>query len=261
VNLTEEKTQRLIREGVILIDTEGTTIGQINGLAVLDLGDHQFGRPTRITASVAAGMSGVVNIERYADLSGRYHDKGVLILTGFLMETFASDRPLAVSSSLTLEQSYDEVDGDSASTAEIYALLSALSGVPARQDLAVTGSMNQKGKVQAVGGVNEKVEGFYDLCAARGLTGSQGVILPAANLPHLMLRPAVVHAVQAGRFHIYAVNRIEEGAELLMGLACGDRDAKGQFPRESLFGKVARRLDDLARASRDFLPWRNPVET
>ncbi len=260
VNLVEEKTQRLIREGVILIDTEAGVVGQINGLAVLDLGDHRFGRPTRITASLAAGTSGVVNIERMADLSGRYHNKGILIITGYLLETFAADHPLAMSASITLEQSYDEVDGDSASAAEIYALISALSDVPIRQDLAITGSMNQKGQVQAVGGVNEKIEGFFDLCAARGLSGTQGVIIPSANLPHLMLRPQVVDAVRDRKFHIYAISRIEEGAELLMQRGTGVRGADGLFPEDSLFGRVQTRLAQLAEAARDFLPWRDAAE-
>jgi predicted ATP-dependent protease len=255
VNLLEEKTQRNIREGVILIDTDSGAVGQINGLAVLDVGDHRFGRPTRITASVSAGMSGVVSIERMAALSGRTHDKGVLILSGFLREVFASNHPLAMTASITLEQSYDEVDGDSAATAEIFALISALSGLPARQDLAVTGSMNQKGQVQPVGGVNEKVEGFFDLCAARGLTGDQGVILPAANLPHLMLRPRVVGAVQEERFHIYAIQRVEEGIDLLLDTPAGVRDKTGKFPRKSVFGRVQSRLEELAEAAREFLPW------
>jgi Lon-like ATP-dependent protease len=255
VNLYEEKTQRLIREGVILIDTQGETVGVINGLAVLDVGDHLFGRPTRITTSVSAGLSGVINIERMAALSGRIHHKGVLILTGLLREIFASRVPLAMTASITLEQSYDEVDGDSASTAEMYALLSSLTGLPARQDLAVTGSLNQKGQVQAVGGVNEKIEGFFDLCAARGLTGTQGVIIPAANLPHLMLRPAVVEQVRDGRFHIYAVKRVEEGVELLLGLPAGTRGRGGRFPKDTVYGKAQRRLEELSAAARDFLPW------
>ena len=255
VNLAEEKTHRLIREGVVLIDTSSQTVGQVNGLAVLDVGDHQFGRPTRITTSISAGLSGVLNIERLAALSGRHHDKGVLILTGYLRETFAMERPLAMTASLTLEQSYDEVDGDSAATAEILSLVSALSGVPARQDMAVTGSMNQKGQVQAVGGVNEKIEGFYDLCLARGLTGNQGAIIPAANIPHLMLRPQIVEAVRERRFHIFAVTRVEEAAELLMGLPAGLPGEAGRYAPETLFGKVQKRLEDLAEAARDYMPW------
>ena len=255
VNLAEEKTHRLIREGVVLIDTSSQTVGQVNGLAVLDVGDHQFGRPTRITTSISVGLSGVLNIERLAALSGRHHDKGVLILTGYIRETFALKRPLAMTASITLEQSYDEVDGDSAATAEILSLLSALSGVPARQDMAVTGSMNQKGQVQAVGGVVEKIEGFYDLCLSRGLTGNQGVIIPAANVPHLMLRPSIVEAVRERRFHIFAVSRVEEAAELLMGLPAGTPDPEGRFGPDTLFGKVQARLEDLAEVARDYMPW------
>jgi ATP-dependent Lon protease len=256
VNLIEEKTQRLIREGVILIDTEGSAVGQVNGLAVLDVGDHRFGRPTRITASVAAGHSGVANIERMARLSGSHHDKGILILTGYLGQKFAGERPLTLAASLTLEQSYDEVDGDSASTAEMFALLAALGEAPIRQDLAVTGSMNQKGQVQAVGGVNEKIEGFFELCAARGLTGAQGVVIPAPNLPHLMLRPGVVRAVREGKFHIYAIQHVEEGIELVTGVSAGKRGPDGLFPEGTLFRRVDERLAELAEIARAFVPWR-----
>jgi len=255
VNLAEEKTHRLIREGVVLIDTNSLAVGQVNGLAVLDVGDHQFGRPTRITTTISAGLSGVLNIERLAALSGRHHDKGVLILTGYLRETFALERPLAMTASITLEQSYDEVDGDSAATAETLSLLSALSGVAARQDMAVTGSMNQKGQVQAVGGVNEKIEGFYDLCLARGLTGNQGVIIPAANVPHLMLRPQIVEAVRDRRFHIFAVTRVDEAAELLMGIPGGATSPNGHYAPDTLFGKVQARLEELGEAARHYLPW------
>ncbi len=255
VNLIEEKTQRLIREGILLIATEGAAVGQINGLAVIDVGDHRFGRPSRITASVAAGNGGVLNIERMSNLSGSSHDKGLLILTGYLMERFASKRPLALTAGITLEQSYDEVDGDSATVAEIYALISALAEAPVRQDLAVTGSLNQKGRVQAVGGVNEKIEGFFDICQARGLTGTQGVLIPAPNLPHLMLRPRVVNAVREGKFHIYALTRVEDGIELLTGRPAGEPDAEGRYPEDTILGRVQRRLEDLATASRDFFSW------
>jgi predicted ATP-dependent protease len=260
VNLIEEKTQRLIREGILLIRTDGATVGQINGLAVVDVGDHRFGRPSRITASVAAGTSGVLNIERMANLSGSSHDKGLLILTGYLMEHFAARRPIALTAGITLEQSYDEVDGDSASIAEVYALLSALADLPIRQDLAVTGSLNQKGRVQAVGGVNEKIEGFFDICQARGLGGSQGVLIPAANLPHLMLRPRVVRAVREGKFHIYALTQVEEGIELLTGLPVGTPDAEGRFPEDTVFGRVQRRLDELTLASQEFFAWARRLE-
>lgn len=255
VNLIEEKTHRAIREGVVLIDTENRTVGQINGLAVLDVGDHRFGRPTRITASVSAGTHGILNIERESSLSGPHHDKGVLILNGFLRETFAAGYPLAMTASITLEQSYNEVDGDSATAAEAIVLLSALAEIPLTQELAITGSMNQKGQLQAVGGVNEKVEGFFDLCQARGLTGKQGVVIPAANLPHLMLRPHLVETVRKGKFHVYAVNRIEEAAELMMGTPSGQAGKNGRYPKKSIFGKVQDRLDALAEAARAFVPW------
>lgn len=256
VNLYEEKTHRLIREGTIYIDTEGSAVGQINGLTVLDLGNHRFGRPARITASVAAGTTGIVNVERRVELSGSYHDKGVLILSGFLQETFAQDHPIAMNASITLEQSYSEVDGDSATMAEALALLSALSHLPIRQDLAVTASMDQKGRIQPVGGLNEKIEGFFDLCAGRGLTGTQGVLIPRANLANLMLRPRVVKAVEEGNFHVYAVQNIFEAVELTMGTPSGQvPDSSGNFPKDSVFAKVASRLSLLSDKSRQFLPW------
>jgi ATP-dependent Lon protease len=255
VNLFEERTQRIIREGVIIIETEGGTLGQINGLTVLDLGNHTFGRPTRITASVAAGTGGIVNIERRVALSGSYHDKGHLILTGFLTETFADRHPLAVSASITLEQSYSEIDGDSATLAEVLVLLSSLSRIPIRQDVAVTGSMDQKGRVQPVGGLNEKVEGFFDLCHARGLTGTQGVLIPQTNLPNLMLRPDVVDAVREERFAVHAVSRIEEAVEIMTGVPAGERGSGGTYAPDSVFGRVAARLEELAHIARDYTPW------
>jgi predicted ATP-dependent protease len=252
VNLYEERTQRLIREGVLFIDTEGEVTGQINGLTVIDLGNHRFGRPARITASVSAGTAGIVNIERQVRLSGSYHDKGLLILTGFLRETFAARHPLSVSASLTLEQSYSEVDGDSATAAETLALLSALSGIPARQDVAVTGSMNQKGAIQPVGGVNEKTEGFFDLCAARGLSGTQGVVIPRSNLSNLMLRPDVVEAVRQDRFHVYAVETIADAVRIVFGREAGESKPDGSFTPGSVFAGVAERLAELARIARDY---------
>jgi len=252
VNLYEERTQRLIREGVLFIDTEGSVTGQINGLTVLDLGNHRFGRPARITASVSAGTAGIMNIERLVRLSGSYHDKGLLILTGFLRETFAARYPLSVSASITLEQSYSEVDGDSATLAETLAILSSLSGVPARQDLAVTGSMNQKGFIQPVGGVNEKTEGYFDLCSARGLSGTQGVVVPRANLPNLMLRPDLVEAVRKDAFHVYAVDTLQDAVRIVFGLSAGNPKADGSFPARSLFAQVASRLKDLAGIARDY---------
>lgn len=220
-NRLEEKLREMITEGTVLIDTAGSRVGQVNGLSVLFVGDHVFGRPSRVTATTAMGRSGIVNIEREAKLSGSTHDKGVLILSGYLRQMYAQEKPLTVSASLCFEQSYSGVDGDSASSTEIYALLSRLANLPVRQDLAVTGSVNQWGDIQAIGGVNEKIEGFYDVCAQRGLTGTQGVIIPQANARHLMLRPDVVEAIRAGRFHIYPITHVDQGLELLTGVPAG----------------------------------------
>jgi predicted ATP-dependent protease len=220
-NRIEEKLRDLITEGTVLIDTEGQRIGQINGLAVLSLGDHAFGRPSRVTATVSMGRSGIVNIEREAKLSGSTHDKGMLILSGYLRQMYAQDKPLTLSASLCFEQSYSGVDGDSASSTELYALLSRLANLPLRQDLAVTGSVNQWGDVQAIGGVNEKIEGFYDVCVQRGLTGTQGVLIPQANVRNLMLRPDVVEAIGAGRFHVHPVAHVDQGLEVLTGVPAG----------------------------------------
>jgi len=221
-NRLEEQLRDRITEGAILLDTDGYRVGQINGLSVLHLGDHIFGRPSRVTATTAMGRSGIVNIEREAKLSGSTHDKGILILSGYLRQQYAQDKPLALSASLCFEQSYSGVDGDSASSTELYALLSSLADLPLRQDLAVTGSVNQWGDIQAIGGVNEKIEGFYDVCVQQGLTGTQGVIIPQANVRHLMLRPDVVDAIQAGQFHIYPITHVDQGLEVLTGVSAGD---------------------------------------
>ena len=220
-NRLEEKLRELITEGTVLIDTAGSRVGQVNGLSVLFVGDHAFGRPSRVTATTSMGRSGIVNIEREARLSGSTHDKGVLILSGYLRQMYAQERPLTVSASLCFEQSYSGVDGDSASSTEIYALLSRLANLSVRQDLAVTGSVNQWGDIQAIGGVNEKIEGFYDVCVQRGLTGTQGAIIPQANVRHLMLRPDVVEAIRAGQFHIYPITHVDQGLELLTGVPAG----------------------------------------
>ncbi len=241
-----------IRRGTILIDTAGAAVGQVNGLSVMQLGQFAFGRPSRITARIRLGKGEVVDIEREVELGGPIHSKGVLILAGYLGARYAEDRPFTLSASLVFEQSYAGVEGDSASSAELYALLSALSGVPIRQSLAVTGSMNQQGQVQAIGGVNEKIEGFYDVCAARGLTGEQGVLIPAANVKHLMLRVDVVEAARAGRFHVWAVETLDEGIEILTGVPAGQRDAEGRFPGESVNGRVAARLQELAQKARAY---------
>ncbi|RLF30893.1 MAG: ATP-dependent protease, partial [Thermoplasmata archaeon] len=214
-NMVEEKIQRLIEEGTLLIDTDGQVEGQVNGLAIYDLGDFEFGKPSRITATVSLGTKGVVNIEREAKMSGKIHSKGVMILSAYLARKFGHDKPLCLSASLCFEQLYDEVEGDSASSTELYALLSSLAGVPLKQNLAVTGSVNQKGEIQPVGGVTRKIEGFFDVCKRKGLTGDQGVIIPQKNVRNLMLRNDVVEAVKEGKFHIYAIQTVEEGIELL----------------------------------------------
>ena len=218
-NLVEKRIQELIKRGVILIDTEGKKVGQINGISIIQLGDYEFGKPSRITANIHMGNKGVINIEREVKLSGRIHNKGVLILSGFLGERYAKDKPLSLSATLTFEQLYEEVEGDSASSAELYALLSAIGNIPLKQNLAVTGSVNQKGEIQPVGGVNRKIEGFFDTCKVKGLTGDQGVIIPYENIDDLMLKDEVIEAVREGKFHIYAVKTIDEGMELLSDLS------------------------------------------
>ena len=234
-------------EGTILIDTDGEKIGQVNGIAVMELGQFAFGHPSRITARVRLGKGEVVDIEREVELGGPVHSKGVLILSSFLAARYAADQPLSLSASLVFEQSYGAVEGDSASSAELYALLSGLSELPLRQSLGVTGSVNQHGQIQAIGGVNEKIEGFFDLCQARGLTGSQGVIIPASNVRHLMLRHDVVEAVRNGRFQIFAVETIDQGMEILTGVPAGERGNSGKFPEGSVNARVEARLIDFAR--------------
>jgi len=251
-NLPEEKIQELIDENVILIDTKDSVVGQINGLSVYLLGNYSFGKPTRITAQASVGGDGIINIEREAGMSGRTHDKGVLILNYFLRSRYTKDKPLSMNASLCFEQSYSGVDGDSASSTEIYALMSALSEVPIRQDLAVTGSVNQKGKIQAIGGVNEKIEGFFDVCASRGLTGTQGVVIPVQNVDDLMLREELINAVRDGKFHIYAISDIDEGIELLMGIPVGEKDKMGKWPENSINQRVDTRLQDFADTMKAF---------
>lgn len=252
--LAQVKMTETIAEGRIIIATTGQTIGQVNGLSVYDTGDHVFGLPTRITATVAMGRTGIVNIERESDLSGPTHNKGVLILAGYLRAMFAQDKPLTLSASLAFEQSYGGVDGDSASSTEIYALLSALAGAPIRQRFAVTGSINQKGEIQPIGGVNQKIEGWFAVCKAKGLTGDQGVLIPALNADDLVLDEEVVEAVRAGRFAVYPVTRVEEGIELLTGLPAGVRDADGRFPEGSIYARAEAQLAGLAEGIRQFGP-------
>ncbi|MGH9651462.1 MAG: Lon-insertion domain-containing protein, partial [Terriglobales bacterium] len=200
-NLTETKIREMIQEGVLLIDVAGSRVGQVNGLSVLEIGGYAFGKPARITAAVSLGKAGIINVERESNLSGRFHDKGVQILSGYLRSQFAQDKPLSLAASICFEQSYSGIDGDSASSTEIYALLSALSGLPIRQDIAVTGSVNQQGDIQPIGGVNQKIEGFFDVCCVKGLSGTQGVIIPVENVEDLMLREDVIEVIAAGKFH------------------------------------------------------------
>ncbi|MFM2094055.1 MAG: hypothetical protein RIS70_1179 [Planctomycetota bacterium] len=247
-----ERIHEEIRRGTILIDLQGSQVGQVNGLSVLDLGNHRFGQPSRITATARLGRGEVVDIEREAKLGGAIHSKGVLILGAFLASRFAADSPLSLNASLVFEQSYGMVDGDSASVAELCALLSVLSGVPLRQNLAVTGSVNQLGQVQAIGGVNEKIEGFFACCKARGLTGDQGVVIPAANVKHLMVDQEILDAVSAGHFRIYAVETIDDALSLLTGVPAGTRDETGKFPAETVNGRVERRLSEFARLRQEF---------
>lgn len=250
--LIEEKVQEMIDRGSVFIDTDGEVVGQVNGLAVYAMGDHMFGKPSRITATTSMGREGIINIERESDLSGAIHNKGMLILSGYLRRAFAQDKPLTLAASIAFEQSYGGVDGDSASSTELYALLSSLSGVPIKQGIAVTGSVNQKGEVQPIGGVNEKIEGFHEVCKRKGLTGGQGVLIPAANVNDLMLKPEVLDSVRAGTFRIWAVRSVDEGIELLTGVSAGVRGADGSYPPDTVYGKVDARLRELAEGLRSF---------
>jgi lon-related putative ATP-dependent protease len=252
VSLIEDKIQEMIEDGTIMIDTEGMEIGQVNGLSVYAMGEFSFGKPTRITASTAVGRAGVINIEREADLSGRTHNKGVLILGGYLRGKYAQNKPFSLSASLAFEQSYGGVDGDSASSTEVYAILSSLSKLPLRQDIAVTGSLNQKGEIQPIGGVNEKIEGFFEVCKAKGLTGDQGVIIPHQNAQNLMLRHEVIDAVKKGKFHIYPVENIDEGIAILTGVEAGKKQKNGTFPEGTVNHLVDQELQRLAKSWKSF---------
>lgn len=251
VNRIEERMQELFEDGTIMVDTEGAVVGQINGLSVISLGDHTFGRPSRITARTWLGQAGMVNVEREVKLSGPIHDKGVLILTGYLGGLFARSHPLSLSASICFEQNYDGVEGDSASSTELYALLSALSGIPIRQGVAVTGSVNQRGQIQPIGGVNHKIEGFYAVCKAKGLTGDQGVLIPKSNERHLMLKEEVVEAIAAGRFHLWSIETIEQGIEILTGIQAGVAGKNGSFPKGTVFYQVAQTLKKMHARMRD----------
>ncbi|MBC7256558.1 MAG: AAA family ATPase, partial [Chloroflexi bacterium] len=250
LDLAVERYVESVLNGVILIDTEGSVVGQVNGLSVVQSGEFVFGLPSRITARTYLGRAAVVSIEREVKMSGPIHDKGQLILAGYLASRFAQKHPLTMSASLTFEQLYSGVEGDSASSTELYALLSSLADVPIKQGLAVTGSVNQLGQVQAIGGVNDKIEGFFRVCKARGLTGEQGVLIPAANVRHLMLRDEVIEAVRQGQFHIYAVNTVEEGIEILTGMPAGEPDENGDYPPDTVYGRVQAKLDRYAELMR-----------
>ncbi|MFQ5720938.1 MAG: AAA family ATPase [Candidatus Aminicenantales bacterium] len=248
VSLLEDKIQEMIEDGTIMIDTRGKVIGQVNGLSIYAMGEFSFGKPTRITARTAVGRAGVINIEREADLSGRTHNKGVLILGGYLRGKYAWNKPFSLSASIAFEQSYSGVEGDSASSTEVYAILSSLSKLPLRQDIAVTGSLNQRGEIQPIGGVNEKIEGFFDVCKAKGLTGTQGVIIPHQNVQNLMLREDVVEAVKEGKFHIYPIKTIDEGIEILTGVKSGKRKEDGTFEEDTVNYLVDKEFQRLVKS-------------
>lgn len=251
-NLIEERLKELIQKDIFWIETTGSKVGQVNGLSILMTGDHEFGKPNRITATVSIGREGVVAIERESKLSGNIHTKGVLILTNFLKERFAHDKPISLSASICFEQSYGMVEGDSASSTELYALLSAISGVPIKQGIAVTGSVSQKGEIQPVGGVTKKIEAFFDICKHKGLTGDQGVIIPEKNVRNLMLRQEVIDAVKEGKFHIWPISTVEEGIKILTGLEAGELQPDGTYPEGTLFRKVDDRLREMARIVKEF---------
>ncbi|MDZ7773500.1 MAG: AAA family ATPase [Balneolaceae bacterium] len=247
-----DKVQETIERGTIFIDTEGEAVGQVNGLSVLQLGNLMFGRPNRITARVQLGKGEIINIEREVEMSGPIHSKGVLIIKGYLGERYARERPLAMSASLVFEQSYGNIDGDSASAAELFALLSAIGDLPLKQSFSVTGSVNQHGQIQPIGGVNEKIEGYFDVCSKKGLTGEQGVIIPKANEKNLMLRSDVVEAVEEGRFHIWSIETLDEGMELLTGMTAGEEQPDGSFPEDTVNHLIREKLSDFAERRKEF---------
>jgi len=251
-NLIQKKIQEMMERKVLLIDTDGEIVGQVNGLSVMSLGDFSFGAPSRVTASIGLGREGIIDIQREAKLAGPIHTKGVLILSGYLAEKYAQDKPLSLSARLVFEQSYGMVEGDSASSTELYGILSALSGIPIKQNIAVTGSVNQKGEVQAIGGVNEKIEGFFEVCKTKGLTGMQGVLIPGSNVQNLMLKEEVVDAVKAGKFHIYPVKTIDQGIEILAGVKAGARRPDGLFEEGTVNYRVDKRLNEMAEKIKEF---------
>ena len=251
-NMIQVKLQEMVKKGVLLIETDGAKVGQVNGLSVLSLGDYAFGMPSKITASVGVGKEGLINVEREAQMSGPTHTKGVMIIGGYLNDNYAKESPLSLTAKLTFEQSYSGVDGDSASSTELYAILSALSGKPITQSVAVTGSVNQKGEVQAIGGVNEKIEGYFEVCKLKGLNGKQGVMIPQSNVQNLMLKEEVLDAMKAKKFHIWSVSSINEGIEHLTGASAGARNEDGTYPKDSINDLVQRRLSEMAERVKEF---------
>lgn len=250
--MIEDKIEALIEEGTIMIDSQGAVVGQANALSVYDLGDHSFGRPSRVTARVAAGRGKLIDIQRESEMGGRIHSKGVMILTGYLEGKYASEKPIAMLATLAFEQLYEEVEGDSASSTELYVLLSALSGLPIKQNIAVTGSINQHGDIQPIGGVNVKVEGFFEVCKARGFTGDQGVMIPKTNIRHLMLKQEVIDTVSIGKFHVWAVDTVDAGIELLTGVPAGEKQEDGTYPEGTVHYLVDKRLKELVNAVKEF---------
>lgn len=250
-NRIEELLQEMVIEGTIIIDTEGKKIGQVNGLAVLDMGDYRFGKPSRITAATYAGKAGVINIERETKMSGKIHEKAILIITHYIGSTYAKKKPISFTASITFEQLYDMVEGDSASCAELYVLLSSLAGIPLKQNLSITGSMDQNGDVQPIGGVNEKIEGFFDLCRIRGLNGTHGVIIPRKNIHNLMLKKEVVDAVKEGKFFIYPIDRVEEGLELFTDMPAGQLKDDGTYPEGTINFLITKRLEEISKALKE----------
>ena len=251
-NLVQEKLREYIDRNVIFISTDGAVVGQINGLSVLNVGDFSFGAPSRITVAVGLGKEGLIDVQREVNMSGPIHGKGVMIIAGYLTSKFARDKPLTLSARIVFEQNYEGVEGDSASSTELYALISSLSGVPIKQNFAVTGSVNQRGEVQPIGGANEKIEGYFEICKTRGLNGQHGVLIPENNVRNLMLKKEVIDAVKAGKFHIYPVKAIEEGIEILTGVPAGKQLADGSFEKDSIYDRVDRRLREMAETTKRF---------
>jgi lon-related putative ATP-dependent protease len=250
-NRIEERLREMILEGTVIVDITGEKVGQVNGLAVLDLGDYSFGKPSRITARTYAGKAGVVNIEREIKMSGRIHEKAILIITNYLGSRYATKKPITLSASITFEQLYDMVEGDSASCAELYALLSSIAGTPLKQGLAVTGSMDQNGEVQPVGGINEKIEGFFDLCNIIGLNGIHGVIIPKRNIKNLMLKKEVVESVREGKFFVYPIEKVEEGLEIITGMQAGEIRDDGTYPEGTINYLITKRLTEISEAIKE----------